>query len=136
MLTRRRHSGRSGHWNARSADARFYAWWHALAPHVIIVAAHSRSIDRLKVSPANARVPKCGVVVRAPRETPMATRPLLLTVPEAAAELRCSRRTVYSLLSSGKLSSLKMGGLRRIAAVELDRFVASLSEESDRAAAM
>lgn len=39
---------------------------------------------------------------------------LLLTVPEAARLLSLSRSTVYELMKSGDLTSVKVGGARRI----------------------
>jgi len=47
----------------------------------------------------------------------------LLTIPEAAEILRVSRRTVYELMRKGSLSSLKVGGQRRIPAAVLDRWI-------------
>ena len=58
-------------------------------------------------------------------ETP---RPkMMLSVPEVAAELGCGRDTVYALLASGKLTSVKVGErLRRIRRPDLDRYIAEL----------
>jgi len=52
----------------------------------------------------------------------------LLTVGEAAAELRLSRSQVYELLKRGDLRALSIGKSRRITPSELDRFIASRSE--------
>jgi len=52
----------------------------------------------------------------------MARRGLLR--PEVAAEwLSCSRSQVFRLIRSGELRSLRVGGLRRVSADELVRFV-------------
>ncbi|NCD20007.1 MAG: DNA-binding protein [Actinobacteria bacterium] len=56
---------------------------------------------------------------------------LLLSVAEVAAELGCGRDTVYALLSSGALPSVKLGGrLRRIRRTDLTSYVNSLAESS------
>ncbi|MET9102748.1 helix-turn-helix domain-containing protein [Streptomyces antibioticus] len=49
----------------------------------------------------------------APRSVPA---PVLLTVEEAAACLRIGRTTCFSLIRTGELESLMVGGLRRIPA--------------------
>ncbi len=52
---------------------------------------------------------------------------LLLSVAEVAAELGCGRDTVYALLSSGALPSVRLGGrLRRIRRTDLTAYVESL----------
>jgi excisionase family DNA binding protein len=58
----------------------------------------------------------------------------LLTVRQVARELDCSHVTVYKLLNSGQLGSLKIGSNRRIPASSLAAFIAArtappLSEE-------
>ena len=53
---------------------------------------------------------------------------LLLSVAEVAAELGCGRDTVYALLASGALPSVKLGGrLRRIRRADLAAYVDSLA---------
>ena len=47
----------------------------------------------------------------------------LVTLREAAAYLSVSRGALYGLLGSGQLSSVHIGRSRRIAMVELRRFV-------------
>jgi excisionase family DNA binding protein len=47
----------------------------------------------------------------------------LVTLPQAAAYLSVSRGALYGLLGSGQLSSVHIGRSRRIAMVELRRFV-------------
>ena len=51
---------------------------------------------------------------------------LLYRVEEAAEILALSRSTIYELLASGELKGIKIGRACRIAASELDRFVADL----------
>jgi excisionase family DNA binding protein len=49
--------------------------------------------------------------------------PLLHTPEEAAERLRCGRTTVYELMASGELESVKVGRLRRVPAVSLVAYV-------------
>ena len=52
---------------------------------------------------------------------------MLLSVKEVAVELGCGRDTVYSLLSSGLLTSVRVGArLRRIRRQDLQTYIASL----------
>ena len=56
---------------------------------------------------------------------------LLLSVAEVAAELGCGRDTVYALLTSGALPSVRLGGrLRRIRRADLTRSVDALAEST------
>jgi excisionase family DNA binding protein len=52
----------------------------------------------------------------------------LLTVPEAAEQLHISRVSLYELIRSGQLPSLKIGKSRRIPASALGRFVAERTQ--------
>ena len=53
---------------------------------------------------------------------------LLLSVAEVATELGCGRDTVYALLTSGALPSVRLGGrLRRIRRTDLTDYVDSLT---------
>lgn len=54
------------------------------------------------------------------------TRKLLYTPVEAAEKLGLGRSTVYELLSTKRLESVKIGRNRRIPAAALDEFVAAL----------
>jgi excisionase family DNA binding protein len=54
--------------------------------------------------------------------------PALLTVPEAMTALRLSRATVYDLIRSGELGSVKVGRSRRIPTQAVTTFVARLVE--------
>lgn len=49
---------------------------------------------------------------------------LTLTVDEAAAELRVSRRTLYRLIESGELPRVKIGSTTRITRAALEHYVA------------
>ena len=60
------------------------------------------------------------------------TSPLLVDVDEAAALLSLSRRSVQQLMYSGALPSVKVGRSRRVAAVDLEAFVAHLRQDGDR----
>lgn len=48
---------------------------------------------------------------------------LILTVPEAAQTLRIGRSSVYELIATGQLRSLKIGSRRLIAREDLEAFV-------------
>ena len=54
---------------------------------------------------------------------------LLYTAHEAAEVLHVSRSKIYDLLRSGRLRSVKIGGLRRIPADALAALVAELLDE-------
>jgi excisionase family DNA binding protein len=43
-----------------------------------------------------------------------------LTIPEAAASIGVSRATLYRLMESGRLASVKLGGCRRITPEAID----------------
>jgi excisionase family DNA binding protein len=51
---------------------------------------------------------------------------MLLTVEEAARELRVGRARVFGLIKNGELRSVKIGGSRRIRRTDLAGYVASL----------
>ena len=55
-------------------------------------------------------------------------QPLLMTLDQAAAALSLSRSTVQRLINSGLLSSVKVGGSRRIPASAVSEYVADLTE--------
>jgi excisionase family DNA binding protein len=61
--------------------------------------------------------------------TVQASRPdarLLLDLPQVAASLSLSLRTIQGLVYSGQLRSLTVGRSRRVAVVDLEAFVAEL----------
>jgi excisionase family DNA binding protein len=64
----------------------------------------------------------------------MATSPIdavLLTVEEAAIRLRVGRTTMYALVSSGAVESVKVGRLRRVPVECVDAYVTVLRTASD-----
>jgi excisionase family DNA binding protein len=56
---------------------------------------------------------------------------ILLTVEEAAHELRVCRATVYALLQAGDLPSVQLGRSRRIRRADLEAYVNRLAGEVD-----
>lgn len=62
-----------------------------------------------------------------------ATRSRFITVSEAARILRISRALAYTLIRSGELRAIKVGGARwRIEREVLERYIDDLYEESRR----
>ena len=55
--------------------------------------------------------------------------PLLLTVKQASARLGIPRTALYALLTSGALTSVKIGRLRRVPSWAIDQYVRRLVEE-------
>ncbi len=55
---------------------------------------------------------------------------LLLTPAEAAQALGISRSKLYDLMRAGVVPSLRIGGCRRVAAVDLEEVVTRLREEA------
>ncbi len=51
---------------------------------------------------------------------------MLLKVPDVVACLGVSRAKVYELMASGELTSVRVGGSRRIRASDLETFVTGL----------
>lgn len=66
----------------------------------------------------------------------MATRSatLMLTVEEAAQELRIGRTRMFALIGSGDLGSVKIGRSRRVPRAALDAYIAKLAGEQVGAA--
>ena len=56
----------------------------------------------------------------------------LMTVDEVAAKLAVGKTTVYMLMSSGRLPSVKIGRSRRIRIADLWQFVDNLEEGHQR----
>lgn len=63
-----------------------------------------------------------------PRPTLVPTDQLLLTPEDAGEVLRLGRSSVYGLLRSGELESLKVGHLRRIPRQALEDYVERLRD--------
>ena len=52
----------------------------------------------------------------------------LLTIVEAAEVLSVSRSSIYRLFDAGQLAWVQIGGSRRVAYTELERFIADHTE--------
>ncbi len=66
-----------------------------------------------------------------PHATP-GVDPLLVTVEEAAQILRVGRTLIYQQVRRGALPSVRVGRCRRIALVDLERFVEHLREDANQ----
>jgi excisionase family DNA binding protein len=55
----------------------------------------------------------------------------LLTIPEVADELALSRSTIYELVASGRLETVRIGRARRVPRAALDAFVERLRSVDD-----
>jgi excisionase family DNA binding protein len=55
---------------------------------------------------------------------------LLLTVPEAAAQLGIGRTLMYQLIRTGAVRSVRVGRLRRIRPADLAAYTARLADAS------
>ena len=64
---------------------------------------------------------------RARKQPPPAPPPeqLVLSVPEAAAMLRCSEATVWNRLRDGTLKRVRMGGSTRLNRAAVERYAAT-----------
>ena len=51
------------------------------------------------------------------------TTPLVFTVAEAADKLRIGRTTLYGLISSNKITYIKVGGLTRFRLKDLEKYL-------------
>ncbi len=56
----------------------------------------------------------------------------LLTVNEVAGRLKCSRATVYRILATGELQSVKVGERQRISEDALAAYLAPAKENSNQ----
>lgn len=65
----------------------------------------------------------------APRDQAPAGLDLVITVEEAARELRCGRTTIYALIRDGDLPSVRIGTLRRIRTNDLRTYIDRLAAE-------
>jgi excisionase family DNA binding protein len=70
----------------------------------------------------------------APPTRPATTAPdtLLLTLDEAATELRCARRSVERQIAQRRLTVVHVGRSVRVERRELERFIARLRDPYDR----
>lgn len=53
------------------------------------------------------------------------TQRRLLTIVEAAEALSISRSSIYRLFDAGQLAWVQIGGSRRVASTEIERFIAA-----------
>ena len=69
----------------------------------------------------------------APPSTPAttATDTLLLTLDEAASELRCARRSIERQIAQHRLTVVHVGRSVRVERRELERFIAQLRDRPD-----
>lgn len=58
---------------------------------------------------------------------------VLLTAEQAAERLNLGRTTVYALIKTGQLGSVKVGRLRRIPADEITTYTARLAQQQEPA---
>jgi excisionase family DNA binding protein len=58
----------------------------------------------------------------------------LLTVNEAATRLRVGRSRIYDLIAQGAITSVKIGGSRRISDREVDEYIAKLEADAKASA--
>jgi len=54
--------------------------------------------------------------------------PLLVTIDQAAAMLNVGRTTMYGLVGTGVIPTVRIGSCRRIAVEALEHYVAGLAE--------
>ncbi len=54
---------------------------------------------------------------------------LLLKPEEAAAEIGVSRAKIWQWIKSGRITSVKVDGMRRLRQEDIDRFLSSLSDD-------
>lgn len=57
------------------------------------------------------------------------TTQLLYTTSQAAEMLSIGRTSLYELINSGRLQSVKIGACRRVPAIAISDYVASLVDE-------
>ena len=96
---------------------------HHLADSGPSLGVHQRSLPCIWRGSRCGRVPGCR---RTPMEGRVMNEKLLYRVNEVAADLSLSRSTVYALVRSGVLPSVRIGGSRRIRGEDLARYVDSL----------
>jgi excisionase family DNA binding protein len=66
-----------------------------------------------------------------PTDQPLAPR-RMLTVEQAAEALGIGRTTMFALIKSGELDSVRIGRLRRVPADAIDAYTARLQTEQAR----
>lgn len=63
-------------------------------------------------------------------ETPAVVAPVVYRVEEAAEALRISRDSIYELIRSGRLRSIKVGARRLVPLVALTEYVTSALDDA------
>ena len=63
--------------------------------------------------------------------TPTAADTLLLTLDEAARQLRCARRSLERHIATRRLHVVRLGRSVRVERGELERFVAAMRDDHD-----
>jgi excisionase family DNA binding protein len=71
------------------------------------------------------------VIVQDSQQAP-AVEPLLITMEEAARRLSVGRTLIYQQVRRGNLPSIRVGRCRRIALVDLERYVEQLREHASQ----
>ncbi|WP_406817137.1 helix-turn-helix domain-containing protein [Mycobacterium sp. M23085] len=72
--------------------------------------------------------PEHAVTVHDTPEPRPSTPRRLLTIVEAAEALSISRSSIYRLFDAGQLAWVQIGGSRRVASAEIERFIAAHTE--------
>lgn len=94
------------------------------------VALDSRTmpLDNLRVRLVEM-IDELDQMIAATNSTPLAQplEPKIFTVNDVSRLLGMSRSRVYTLIRSGELNSVKLGGLRRVTPDQVDAFVHSLN---------
>jgi excisionase family DNA binding protein len=70
-------------------------------------------------------------VMRVKQQTEPEPRQRLLTVRQSCERLGISHPTLYELLNSGQIKSLKIGRARRVPSTEIDAFVDRQLKDAD-----
>lgn len=86
----------------------------------VFASALEEAARSLRIAAAGARVPGEPFALHDTGEY----RPALLTVPEAAEELRLSRTKTWDLIASGDLPSIRIGSARRVIRQDLMEWLA------------
>ena len=57
---------------------------------------------------------------------------ILLTVPQAAAEIGVSQAKLWQWITAGRIGSVKVDGMRRLRQADINAFIASLTDDGQR----
>lgn len=64
------------------------------------------------------------------KEPPVATPPIVFTVPQVAAALEVSRSTIYRIIAEGMLESVQVRGMTRIRPAAIERYLDALERST------